>query len=228
VLPLHDDLPTRRVPVVTVILVALNVAAFAWQVFGDGMERSILEGGVIPYEILTFQDTWPRALVPPPFTILTAMFLHGGLGHLGSNLLFLWIFGNNVEDVMGRVRFAGFYFACGIAAALVQVFASAASGNVEAPMVGASGAIAGVLAAYLRLFPGARVLTLAFVFLVWLPAWLVLGLWIVTQILAVLSGGSPGTALFAHIGGFAAGWLLVGRFLPSERPPRDSSVGPRP
>ncbi|MGB8930157.1 MAG: rhomboid family intramembrane serine protease [Anaeromyxobacteraceae bacterium] len=227
-LPLHDDLPTRRVPVITVILVAMNVAAFAWQVFGAGMERSILEGGVIPYEILTFQDPWPRALVPPPFTILTAMFLHGGLGHLGSNLLFLWIFGNNVEDVMGRLRFTGFFLACGVAAALAQVLASAASGNVEAPMVGASGAIAGVLAAYLRLFPGARVLTLAFVFLVWLPAWLVLGLWILTQILSVLSGGAPGVALFAHIGGFATGWVLVERFLPRGRLRRDSIVPPQP
>ena len=225
-LPLHDDLPTRRVPVVTLALLALNAAAFAWQVLGAGMERSVLEGGVIPYEILTFQDPWPRALVPPPLTIMTAMFLHGGVGHLGSNLLFLWIFGNNVEDVMGRARFTAFYVACGVAAALTQVLASAASGDVYAPMVGASGAIAGVLAAYLRLFPGARVLTLALVFLVWLPAWIVLGLWILTQILAVLSGGSPGIALFAHIGGFAAGWLLVARFLP-RRGARDGS-GARP
>ena len=215
-------------PVVTLALIALSAAAFAWQVLGVGMERSVLEGGVIPYEILTFQDPWPRALVPPPLTILTAMFLHGGVGHLGSNLLFLWIFGNNVEDVMGRRRFAFFYLTCGVAAALIQVFASAASGAVDAPMVGASGAIAGVLAAYLRLFPGARVLTLAFVFLVWLPAWLVLGLWILMQVLAVLSGGSPGIALFAHIGGFAAGWLLVARFLPRGGLRVDSSVPPPP
>jgi membrane associated rhomboid family serine protease len=218
VLPLHDDLPTRRTPVVTILLVALNLAGFAWQLLGVGMERSVLQGGAIPFEILTFQDVWPRDVVPPPLTILTAMFLHGGLGHLASNMLFLWIFGNNVEDAMGRPRFAAFYVACGVVAALTQVFASAATGGLDAPMVGASGAIAGVLAAYLRLFPGARVLTLAFVFLVWLPAWLVLGLWIVTQILAVVSGGAPGVALFAHIGGFGAGWLLVARFLPPRRP----------
>jgi len=214
VLPLHDDLPTRRTPVVTFLLIALNVAGFGWQLFGAGMERSILEGGAIPFEILTLQDVWPRDVVPPPLTILTAMFLHGGLGHLASNMLFLWIFGNNVEDAMGRRRFVVFYLVCGVAAALSQVFASAAAGQLEAPMVGASGAIAGILAAYLRLFPGARVLTLAFVFLVWLPAWLVLGLWIVMQVLAVISGGAPGVALFAHIGGFGAGWLLVARFLP--------------
>lgn len=213
-LPLHDDLPTRRTPVVTILLIALNVAGFAWQLLGPGLERSVLRGGVIPYEILTFQDVWPRALVPPPLTILTAMFLHGGVAHLASNLLFLWIFGNNVEDAMGRLRFGAFYAAAGVAAALAQVVASAAAGETGVPMVGASGAIAGVLAAYLRLFPGARVLTLAFVFLVWLPAWIVLGVWILTQVLAALAGSSPGVALFAHIGGFAAGWLLVARFLP--------------
>lgn len=213
-LPLHDDLPTRRTPVVTWLLLALNVGAFAWQLLGDGLPRSVQRGGVIPFEILTLQDVWPRAVVPPPFTIFTAMFLHGSLGHLGSNLLFLWIFGNNVEDAMGKGRFTAFYLTSGVAAALAQVVASAASGSLEAPMVGASGAIAGVLAAYLRLFPGARVLTLAFVFVVWLPAWIVLGLWILSQVLAVLAGGAPGVALFAHIGGFAAGWLLVKCFLP--------------
>jgi membrane associated rhomboid family serine protease len=199
------------------LLIALNAGAFAWQLLGDGLPRSVQEGGVIPFEILTLQDVWPRAIVPPPFTIFTAMFLHGGLAHLGSNLLFLWIFGNNVEDAMGRGRFTAFYLVSGVAAALAQVLASAASGSLDAPMVGASGAIAGVLAAYLRLFPGARVLTLAFVFVVWLPAWIVLGLWILSQVLAVLGGGAPGVALFAHIGGFAAGWLLVQRFLPPRR-----------
>jgi membrane associated rhomboid family serine protease len=224
VLPLHDDLPTRRTPVVTWLLIALNAGAFAWQLLGEGLPRSVQEGGVIPFEILTLQDVWPRALVPPPFTIFTAMFLHGGLGHLGSNLLFLWIFGNNVEDTMGRGRFTAFYLVSGVAAALAQVVASAASGALDAPMVGASGAIAGVLAAYLRLFPGARVLTLAFVFVVWLPAWIVLGLWILSQVLAVLGGGAPGVALFAHIGGFAAGWLLVKRFLPPHL--RTTAIAP--
>jgi membrane associated rhomboid family serine protease len=215
VLPLHDDLPTRRTPIVTWALIALNVAAFAWQVLVEGIPRSVQEGGVIPYEILTFQDVWPRALVPPPLTILTAMFLHGGFAHLGGNLLFLWIFGNNVEDAMGRRRFLAFYLLTGVAAALAQVLASAATGSLDLPMVGASGAIAGVLAAYLRLFPGAKVLTLAFIFVVWLPAWIVLGIWIVGQVLAVLGGGAPGVALFAHIGGFATGWLLVWRFVPA-------------
>jgi len=214
VIPLHDDLPIRRTPVVTWLLLALNVGAFAWQLLGDGIPRSVQEGGVIPYEILTFQDVWPRDLVPPPLTVFTAMFFHGGLAHLGSNLLFLWIFGNNVEDAMGRPRFVAFYLLCGVAAAIVQVLASAASGSLEVPMVGASGAIAGILAAYLRLFPGARILTLAFVFVVWLPAWIVLGLWILGQLLSVVGGGVPGVALFAHIGGFAAGWLLVRRLVP--------------
>jgi membrane associated rhomboid family serine protease len=224
VLPLHDDLPTRRTPVVTLLLVALNLAGFAWQLTGPGLERSVLQGGVIPYEILTFEDVWPRDLVPPPLTVLTSMFLHGGFGHLAGNLLFLWIFGNNVEDAMGRARFLAFYLASGVAAAIAQVLASAASGSVDLPMVGASGAIAGVLAAYLRLFPGARILTLAFVFLVWLPAWVVLGLWIATQVLAVVAGGAPGVALLAHIGGFGAGWLMLDSFLP-PRAGRGASRG---
>jgi membrane associated rhomboid family serine protease len=128
-----------------------------------------------------------------------------------------------VEDALGRSRFLAFYLVTGVAAAMAQVLASAATGNLDVPMVGASGAIAGILAAYLRLFPGARVLTLAFVFLVWLPAWLVLGLWLLSQIFAVLGGGAPGVALFAHLGGFAAGWLLLSRFLPrsSSRLRRD-------
>jgi len=131
----------------------------------DRLNESALRGGAIPYEILTLTDTWPRALVPVPLTIFTSMFLHGGLLHLGSNMLFLWIFGNNVEDALGRGRFVGFYLASGVAAALAQTVASAASGDVNVPMVGASGAIAGVLAAYMTLFPRARVLSAIIIFI---------------------------------------------------------------
>src|SRR6185369_2330341 len=127
-------------------------------------------GGAIPYEILTFHDVRPLDLVAPPFTILTSMFLHGGLMHVGGNMLFLWIFGNNVEDVLGRGRFVVFYLACGVAAAIAQVGVTA----LGVPMVGASGAIAGVLAAYMVLFPRARVLTLVpiffFIRLIYVPA----------------------------------------------------------
>jgi membrane associated rhomboid family serine protease len=149
------------------------------------------------------------------------MFLHGGWLHLGFNMLTLWIFGNNVEDALGRLRFLVFYVLAGIAAALVQTLASAASGDLLVPMVGASGAIAGVLAAYLVLYPYARVLTavifVIFVRLVYLPArFFILG-WFALQLFAVVFGGSPGVAVFAHIGGFVAGWLLVR--IVGRRPP---------
>jgi rhomboid family protein len=212
VIPLKDDLPTGRVPVLTIALVAANVLAFLWQI-SVGVDQSVLRGGAIPYEILTFQDVEVRDVVPPPFTILTSMFLHGGLGHIASNMLFLWIFGNNVEDALGRFRFLAFYVVSGIAAALAQAVAATISGDALVPMVGASGAIAGVLAAYLVLFPQARVLTLfviiVFIRLQYLPATFFIGFWFVLQVLAVVFGGSPGVAVFAHIGGFVAGFLLV-------------------
>jgi rhomboid family protein len=211
VIPLKDDLPTGRVPVVTIALIAVNVVAFLWQL-SFGLEESVLRAGAIPYEILTFQDVNERDIVAPPLTILTSMFMHGGLGHIGSNMLFLWIFGNNVEDAFGRLRFLAFYLVSGIAAALTQTVAATMSGDALAPMVGASGAIAGVLAGYLVLFPQARVLTLIiFVFIQfrYLPARFFIGVWFALQVIAVLFGGSPGVAVFAHIGGFVAGFLLA-------------------
>jgi membrane associated rhomboid family serine protease len=213
VIPLKDDIPTDRAPFVTLALLAANVLAFAWQLFGIGLEQSVFRGGAIPYEILTFQDVNQRDVVPPPLTILTSMFLHGGLAHLGGNMLMLWIFGNNVEDALGRGRFLLFYVASGVAAALAQTVAATASGDALVPMVGASGAIAGVLAGYLVLFPHARVLTLIFVLffvrLAHLPASFFIGFWFVIQVLSVVFGGSPGVAFFAHIGGFVAGYLIV-------------------
>jgi membrane associated rhomboid family serine protease len=212
VIPLKDDLPTGRVPIVTIALVAANVLAFLWQL-SVGLQNSVLRGGAIPYEILTFQDVELRDVVPPPFTILTSMFLHGGLAHIGMNMLTLWIFGNNVEDALGRVRFLAFYLFAGIAAALTQTVAAAMSGDALVPMVGASGAIAGVLAAYLVLFPQARVLTVLiivfFVRLQYLPATFFIGFWFVLQVLSVVFGGDPNVAVFAHIGGFVTGFLLV-------------------
>ncbi len=230
-IPLKDDTPLDRTPVVTISLIAVNVLAFLWQIGapdlaavaasgGDVLAfieqriaQTTLRGGAIPYEILTFTDVWPKDFVPPPLTIFTSMFLHGGLMHVGFNMLFLWVFGNNVEDALGRLRFLLFYLAAGVVAALAQTVASAASGDVQIPMVGASGAIAGVLAAYMVLFPRARVLTAVVIFvfirLVPVPASFFIGVWFVLQILSVLVGGSPGVAVVAHIGGFVAGWLLV-------------------
>jgi membrane associated rhomboid family serine protease len=152
----------------------------------------------------------------PEVTLLTSMFVHAGFFHFAGNMLYLWIFGNNVEDSMGKIRFAIFYLLCGLGAAFVQIFVSPAS---RIPMVGASGAISGVLGAYLLLFPHARVLTLIplgfFTQLVEIPAVIVLGFWIVVQLFNGLltfnfSGG--GVAWFAHVGGFAVGMLLIGLF----------------
>jgi membrane associated rhomboid family serine protease len=217
VFPLKDDVPTLRVPIVTMVLIAANVAAFLWQV-SFGLEQSVMVGGAIPYEILSFKDVGPRDLVAPPLTIFTSMFLHGGLLHIGGNMLFLWIFGNNVEDALGRVRFILFYLAGGVVAALSQTFVTAAAGDPSVqlvPMVGASGAIAGVLAGYIVLFPRARVLTLIFIVifvrLVYLPASLFIGFWFAMQVLAALSGAGAGSgvAVMAHVGGFVAGFVLV-------------------
>jgi len=227
VIPVKDDNPVDRTPLVTYALVLANVLAFLWQIGLPGtlaapdvlhamrrhLELSVLRGGAIPYEILTLHDVSPKDIVPPPFTVFTSMFLHGGPLHLAFNMLFLWIFGNNVEDALGRVRFLVFYAICGIVAALGQVVFSLTPEAQLAPMVGASGAIAGVLAAYLLLFPRARVLTLVIVFvfvrLVPLPAGWFIGIWFAGQILAVLLGANTGVAFFAHIGGFLAGLVLI-------------------
>jgi membrane associated rhomboid family serine protease len=217
VIPLKDDVPVSRPPLVTVALIATNVAAFVWQVVVVGLPYSVQVGGVIPYEILTLRDVQPPDLVPPPFTVLTSMFLHGGFMHVAGNMLFLWIFGNNVEDVLGRLRFLFFYFACGVTAALAQVAVTALGADPSVllvPMVGASGAIAGVLAAYMIMFPRARVLTLVpiffFIRLIYVPASFFIGLWFVIQLVsAVLGNEGSGVAFVAHIGGFVAGWILV-------------------
>lgn len=213
--PLKDDLPVHRPPLVTWAVLAANVLAWFWQVGVAGLPYSVQAGGAIPFELLSFQDVQVPDLVPPPLTVFTSMFLHGGWGHIFSNMLFLWIFGNNVEDALGRGRFLLFYLASGVAAAAAQTFVSAAAGDLLTPMVGASGAIAGVLAAYMVFFPRARVLTLVPIFFIirlfYIPAKVFIGLWFALQLLMALAGpaGGGGVAFFAHIGGFVAGWALV-------------------
>jgi membrane associated rhomboid family serine protease len=204
-IPLRDENPTTRAPYVTILLIALNVVIFAaGAVSLQGVEQSALRFGAIPYEITHFHSLDQALRVPPLLTLLTSMFIHGSLFHLLGNMLYLWIFGNNVEDVLGSLRFIVFYIACGLAAGLTQVAATPGS---RLPMIGASGAIAGVLGAYWALFPRARVLTLVFLFIVPIPAAVVLGLWFVAQLLNIGLGG--GVAWFAHIGGFLAGIGLV-------------------
>lgn len=208
-LPLRDENPTRRFPFLTILIIALNTAIFLYQVFSpQGLVYHVQKMGVIPYEITHFQSLPPGPRLSPALTLLTSMFLHGSLFHLLGNMLFLWIFGNNVEDFLGSLRFILFYLLCGLAASFTQIIFSPHS---RVPMIGASGAIAGVLGAYLILYPGARVLTLVFLFvfirIVPIPAAYVLGLWFIAQVLNIGLGG--GVAWFAHIGGFLAGMALI-------------------
>ncbi len=208
-LPLRDENPTQRFPVITVLIIGLNIAIFLYQALSvRGLEYYVQTMGIIPYEITHFKALTHIARIFPPLTLFTSMFLHGGLFHLLGNMLFLWIFGNNVEEYLGSFRFVFFYLFCGLAASFTQI---AFNPNSRVPMIGASGAVAGVLGAYFILYPGARVLTLVFLFffirVVSIPAAFVLGFWFILQLLNVGLGG--GVAWFAHIGGFISGILLI-------------------
>ncbi|MEW5801844.1 MAG: rhomboid family intramembrane serine protease [bacterium] len=219
-IPLKDDVPSTSFPAVTVAVIGLNCLVFISQMlFGaEGGRRIVSTFGIIPYELSHFTDLPPYTPIPLPFTLITSMFLHGGLAHLVGNMLYLWIFGDNVEDSMGHVRFAVFYLLCGLAAAFTQIIVAPSS---TIPMIGASGAISGVLGAYLLLYPRAKVLTLIFlgffIETVRIPASLLLSLWIIIQVLSgasslVAHSLSGGVAWFAHIGGFLMGILLISSF----------------
>jgi membrane associated rhomboid family serine protease len=220
--PLKDDNPTSITPLVTWALIAMNVLVFFYQLsLGPVENRFIYQFGAIP-AVITGQESLSRnlAVIPPFLSIFTSMFLHGGWMHLIGNMWFLWIFGNNIEEAMGSLRYFVFYILCGLAASLAHVFFNAGS---TVPSIGASGAIAGVLGAYLMLYPRARVLTLVFLFIfiriMWLPAGILLGLWFFIQIWSGALAGSPaggGVAFWAHVGGFLAGILLVGLFKKRE------------
>jgi membrane associated rhomboid family serine protease len=209
-IPLKDNNPTSRLPIVTLTLIAVNAVVFLTQaIVPQGLEMAVMRFGAVPYDIVHFRAAAAaEAAFPPLLTLLTSMFLHGSLFHLLGNMLYLWIFGNNIEDRLGPVRFTLFYLLSGVAAALAHIATQPGS---HIPMIGASGAIAGVLGAYWALFPHARVKV--FVFLIFfievvsVPAGLVLGLWFVMQIFNVGMGG--GVAWFAHIGGFLAGLVFI-------------------
>ncbi len=216
-IPLHDDNPTRRFPAVTVALIGANVAVFVVQLllprWGLTLEGWYYLAGARPYELTHHVDLPPFSFFPWWATLFTSLFVHGGWLHLIFNMLYLWIFGNNVEDAMSRPRFVAFYVVCGLAATTAQVLVAP---NSDVPLIGASGAIAGVLGAYLVLFPRARVLTvvpLIFVFPVFeVPAWILLAVWFLIQGLSgiqSLGSGAAGVAFFAHLGGFVAGMGLV-------------------
>ncbi len=213
-IPLHDDNPATRVPFITVGVIVLCVLTFLWQLsLGARMEQAILAYGVTPAALLGNASS--PATPWPVLTILTSMFLHGGWMHLIGNMLYLWIFGNNVEDAMGHGRFILFYLACGTAAVFAQALPAPAS---TIPMIGASGAISGVLGAYLLLYPQAQVLVLIPLGLltrvIRLPAMMVLGFWFLLQVVYTLLAdpNQPGVAFGAHAGGFVAGMVLVPLF----------------
>jgi rhomboid family protein len=236
-IPLKDDVASRSAPIVTIVLIALNVAAYVYQISlglsvdasgRDAAEAFVFEFGATPCRLTATCD---RGDFPSPYvTIFTSMFLHGSPLHVGGNMLYLWIFGDNVEDILGHGRFLLFYLLSGVAAAVAQTVTSPTS---AVPMIGASGAVSGVLGAYLLLFPYATILTMVifgfFVRTVHIPALIVLGFWIVLQLIngwitvsasAMGRGETGGVAWFAHIGGFLAGMVLLLLFRPrtSRRP----------
>ena len=231
-LPLHDNVPTRSFPVVTVGLIVANFLVWFWELGGRGVDYHVLKGGYYPCEVqepctepatlLHHLSWWEGAF--------TSMFMHASWEHILGNMLFLWIFGNNVEDALGRVRFLCWYVAGGLAATALQTFVTLAfgsAGDASIPNIGASGAISAVLGAYFLLLPNAKVLTLIFFFILReIRAFWFLGIWIAFQL---LDGGlalehpesGGGVAFFAHIGGFAFGLLTV-LLVAQRRPLRPS------
>ena len=218
-IPLHDDNPTEINPIVTIALIVACSLVFLYEASlpEKAGEAFVFAYGAIPASIFGHDKNLPDVPVefPVTLTLLTSMFLHGGWMHLIGNMLYLWIFGNNIEDVMGHVKFVIFYVVCGIIAAMSHALTDPSSG---VPMVGASGAISGVLGAYLLLYPRAQVLVLIpmgiFTRTMYVPAAFVLGFWFVLQLLSggMSLGQGGGVAFFAHIGGFIAGMALIGLF----------------
>jgi membrane associated rhomboid family serine protease len=224
IFPYADDNPTSRKPVVTIAIIVVNVAVWIYQL-QHGVALSTLDYGAIPAWVLHHVRDGQLLLpggesvllhqeVPWPLTVLTSMFMHGGWIHIIGNMWFFWIFGDNLEDRMGPLKFLLFYFLCGIFAAATQILASPTS---VMPMVGASGAIAGVMGGYVLLYPHARVRCFVFIFIIIttirVPAWLMLGVWFASQFLIPTKSG---VAFMAHIGGFAAGLALVKLFVRSD------------
>ena len=217
-IPLRDEIRTRTVPIVNYLLIAANIFVFVIQwMAGTNQDALVYEYALIPSQ-------FTRSLSVGDVTdIFTSMFMHAGLAHIAGNMLYLWIFGDNVEDSMGKFKYLVFYLVGGLVASLTHIFTNPTS---AIPTVGASGAIAAVLGAYLVLFPTARVLTFIplgfFLHLTLVPASIVLGLWFVLQIFSgVLSFGGPdvgGVAFWAHVGGFVSG-VVLGKLFASRRRP---------
>ncbi len=225
-IPYADENPRRGFPLITTALILVNVIAWVFEL-AHGVDLATLDYGAIPSFVLHgTRDGWIRLPeygrvllhqeVPEPLPILTSMFMHGSWMHIIGNMWFLWIFGDNVEDAMGPIRYLLFYLICGFAAAMAQILATPTS---TMPMVGASGAIAGVLGAYLVLYPRAQVkciwILIVFITTIRVPAWFLLGVWFLSQFLIP----GPGVAWMAHVGGFITGMALVKLFA-RNTPPR--------
>jgi membrane associated rhomboid family serine protease len=235
-IPIGDDNSGRTLaPLVNYVLIAVNIAVFVLLQGVGTNDRFTYAFSTVPQEIVTGKDvvTEGRTLKDPAsgesvempglqpmamtvyLTLLISMFMHGGLAHLGGNMLYLWIFGDNLENALGRVRYFVFYIVCGVLASLAHVFTTAAThGNMLVPSLGASGAISGVLGGYMLLFPGGRVRMLVRGGTTNMPAWAAIGVWFLFQVVAgmgMLGGGSStgGVAYAAHVGGFVAGLILV-------------------
>ncbi len=238
-IPLKDENPTEAFPYVTIGLIVINALVFfvVGPMLGSKIELLVfyhgtpvlMKGshamafvyGAIPYELLHGVELTPKYPFPIPLTLLTCMFLHGGIFHLAGNMLFLWIFGNNVEDELGHGRFLLFYLLCGVIATFAHALTAPSS---RVPMIGASGAISGALGAYMIRYPWAKIKTLIFLFffitIIDVPAFVFIGFWFIIQFIngtAALGMGNPGgVAWFAHIGGFMAGILLF-RLFPKRK-----------
>jgi len=252
-IPLKDNIPTVNFPIVTVALIVLNVGMYFFfqhgglslgEPSGQDYRENVVEYGAIPYEITHPGEQCPQpgtgpeacgdedhGLVATWITLFTSMFMHGGLLHLAGNMLFLWVFGNNIEDSMGRLKFVAFYLLGGLVAAFGQTIIDP---NSTIPSIGASGAVAAVLGGYALLYPRARVVTLViiiiFITIIELPALLVLGLWFLFQLYDAshpIGGEGGGIAYFAHIGGFLFGLAMIKLFAGRENP-NYGSYNPRP
>jgi membrane associated rhomboid family serine protease len=227
VIPIRDTIRSRTAPVVTLALIAVNVLVFLHEIaLGPYVERFVYAYGLIPRRFVY----WPGDPLDPLrfLPLLTSMFWHGGWAHLIGNMLYLWIFGDNVEDRLGHLRYLLFYLLAGAAAGLTHVVLGPTS---NLPTVGASGAIAGVLGAYLVTYPRSRVLTLVFIFFIEVPAFVYLVLWFVMQLLEGLGTlgmrvETGGVAVWAHIGGFVAGIVLVKLMQPPRRRPQPIQLRP--
>jgi membrane associated rhomboid family serine protease len=225
-IPISDDNPARQTPFFTWLLIAVCVAVYIWEV-GTDTSGAYMTYGFVPATLMSPQEPSETLALPAIATVFTSMFLHGGIWHLIGNMLYLLIFGNNIEDAMGHARFLLFYALSGVAAAMTMAFMDPAS---TIPMIGASGAISGVLGAYMLIYPRAKVTVIVPIGIIFYPfrvaAIWVVGLWFVMQLVsaATATPDSPGVAWWAHIGGFLAGMALT-PFLKSSQIP---FFGPQP